>query len=330
MAEDYKMIETMNDTMWFVGSPILMCSMRLALDTKTGEVFTSAKFQNIQPDNLRSITFDVICYNEAREPINIIENVTFGGLDISRNTEFGFHRKIKVPDIHTRNVEYVIKSISNSKGQTWENDEYKHFDTKIEQKSIYSVQGDYNKQFLDLCTRSGIDGMNLVLQPEFEEDHWLCACGAFNWNDEVKCSQCRISRSWLMKNTRIETLQKRRETQEADARQIKELIQAKAEKSSDKSAERAEFEAMGARIKEEQQKQKAKRLKRSVIIALGILIVAAGLVYILMTFVFPKFLEAEEYENGTDLITTSQTAQADIAEGRLHIQAPIENDNKRS
>lgn len=315
MAEDnIKMIEIKNDNMWFKGSPVILCSMRLALDTKTGDMFTSAKFLNIQPDNLQSITFDVICYDEDRKPINVIQNVTYSGLDISRNTDFGFHRKIKIPDISTRNVEYVIKSVSNSKGQTWDNEGCKHFDRKLEQKSIYTVQGDYNKQFLDLCTRSGIDGMNLVLQPEFEDDHWLCACGAFNWNDEVKCSQCRISRSWLTKNTRIETLQKRKEVQDADAQQVKELVQARAAQASDKSAERAEFEERNARILAEQKHFKALKLRKNIFITIGILIIIAGLIYALLTFVFPKFLEAEEYEKGTDLVNASQPARTTVSE----------------
>lgn len=320
--ENIKMIEIKNDNMWFDGSPIILCSMRLALDTKTGEMFTSAKFLNIQPDNLRSITFDVICYDEARKPINVIENVTFSGLDISRNADFGFHRKIKVPDINTRNIEYVIRSISNSKGQTWENSEYKHFDQKIEQKSIYTVQGDYNKQFLDLCTRSGIDGMDLVFQPEFEEDHWLCACGAFNWSDEVKCSQCRISRSWLLKNTKLETLQKRKEVQDADARAVKELVQSRAAKASDKSAERAEFEERNARILQEQKHAKAQKVKKKMIISIAVLIVAAGIAYILMTFVFPKFLQADEYEKGTDIVNTSQTVNTKPVTSPLIYEQP--------
>ena len=313
MAEDnYKMIETMNDNMWFIGSPVILCSMRLALDMKTGDVFTSAKFQNVMPENIRSISFDVICYDESREPINKIENVTFGELDVPRNTEFGFHRKIKVPDIRTRNAEYVIRSVSFSDGQSFENTEYRRFDTKIEQKNIYSVQGDYNKQFLDLCARSGIDGINLVLQPEFDDDHWLCACGAFNWSNEEKCSQCRISRSWLIKNTDLEALKKRREAQEADAQQVKELVEAMSGSEEDRAAEKAEYEAMNDRIKAEQKKRKSQRLRRSIVIILGLLIVTAGIIYILMTFVFPDFLEAEEYLDGTDIVNTALPADTGI------------------
>ena len=43
------------------------------------------------------------------------------------------------------------------------------------------------------------------------------------------------------------------------------------------------------------------------IISIAVLIVAAGIAYILMTFVFPKFLQADEYEKGTDIVNTSQT-----------------------
>lgn len=312
--ENIKMVEMKNDAMWFKGSLVILCAMRLALDLSTGEMFTSAKFQNIQPDNLSSITFDVICYDEARRPVNVIKNVTYSGLDISRNTNFGYHRKLKVPDVRTRNVEYVVKSISNTNGSSWNNSDYKRFDTKLEQKSIYSVQGDYNKQFIDICTQSGINGISLVLQPEFEDDHWLCACGAFNWNDEMQCSQCRINRSWLFKNTNLETLKKRKEVQEEAAQKVKALVQEITEATSDHSAERAEFEERNAMIKAAEKQEKLRNVRRKMFITIVVLLLIAVLIYVTITFVFPKFLEAEEYENGTDLVNASQTVQAGTAE----------------
>ncbi len=298
MAEEkIKLVEAKNDTMWFKGSPIILSAMQLAVDMTTGDMYTSAKFVNIQPESLRAICFDIICYDEARNTIANIKNVTFSGLEIGRNVDFGFGRRIAVPDINTRNVEFVLVSVTNSKKQVWENTERKRFDTILEQESIYKTQGDYNKQFLDICTRSGIDGTNLVLQPVFEDDHWLCGCGTFNWNDERICTGCGVSRSWLVRNTRIETLEKRRAVQEQDAQRVKEEIQMRAARMNDNKAEQEEFEQRRASIAQAKKKEKRQQTRKRMLITTIILVLLAVGAYCLMTFVFPKFMEAEEYED---------------------------------
>ena len=169
---NYKLIEEKNDSMWFEGSPVILCAMKLELNTSNSKLYTSAKFMNIQPDNLRNLSLEIICYNENREPIDRIKGVVFSGLDVERHTDFGYNRRIPVENLNTRSVEYIVVSVTNVFNQQWENEGLKPFNEKIEQKNIYEVQGDYNKQFLEICTRSGIDGTILVFEPEFKKSHY--------------------------------------------------------------------------------------------------------------------------------------------------------------
>lgn len=296
MAEDnVKLVEIKNDYMWFKDSPIIICAFRVAVDMKTGDMFTSAKFLNVAPFNIRAITFDIICYDQMRQPIGRLTDITYSDLDVKRNTDFGYHRKIEITDLETRNVEYIIKSVVYENGQVWNNTDSRSFDRKIDQKSIYTVQGDVNKQFRDICARSGIDGMNLVLQPVFEDDYWLCACGAFNWPDETQCSQCSVNREWLRKNTDLDFLRQRRDRQDAETQRIREQVQARENAiSANKEAERQEFEQMNAILKQEQKKQKVQKMTRGTLIAVVILIAVAVLLYCLLTFVFPKFLAEDD------------------------------------
>ena len=289
MADNYRVLEEKNDSIWFEGSPIIICATRLELDTTHGKLYTSAKFLNIQPDNLRSLTFDVICYDENRNAIDYVTGVTFSGLDVQRNADFGYNRRIPVNDINTRGVEYVLRRVTNIYNQTWENDEHKRFDQKIEQRSIYDVQGDYNKQFLEICTRSGIDGTMLVLEPQFEKSHWLCACGGFNWNDERICAQCRVGRAWLEKNTSLEVLEKQKAFQLNEAQKIKQQIQEKARLADNQKGEKDEFAQRKKEYEKQQKKQKTKKIvKRSMLVIFG-LAAAAAITYAMIVFVIPYF-----------------------------------------
>jgi|GEM_PF-4155413 len=291
MAEDnIKLIETQNDTMWFAGSPLMICAVQLALDVKTGDVFTSAKFRNLSPKRLKSIRFDVICYDAVRQPIERLTGLEFQDLDEERNALFGFQRRIEIPDINTRNVEYVLKQAMFEDGTVWKNDDDRRFDTRIEQQSIYSVQGDCNKQFLDICARSGINGMNLVLQPEFNEEYWLCGCGAFNWHDEEKCSECKANREWLKKATDLDLLRQKKTLQEQQSEQVQAQV-ASMNAQVDKSAEKAEFEQRKVQLQQEQKKEKRRMTRKRLRLIGALLVIGALLAYLLMTFVFPHFLD---------------------------------------
>lgn len=306
--ENIKMIESQNDAMWFEGSPLAIYAVRLALDVTTGDVFTSAKFVNLRPAVLLSMTFDVICYDAVRQPMNRLTNLRFDHVEAERNAAFGYERRIEVPDIDTRNVEYILQSVTYANGETWTNPDDRRFDLRLEQESIYSVQGDYNRQFRDICTRSGIDGLNLVLQPVFEKDHWLCACGAFNWSNEEKCSQCKVNREWLRKSTDMRLLQQKKEQEAEAVQKVKEQVAAYASQD-DKEAQKAEFAQRKEHYQQEMKKQKRQMTRKKLRIVVVLLLALGILLYVLMTFVFPKLGIAEEYEKNAQEGIVSVTVQ---------------------
>ena len=148
--EKIKVLEEKNSHLWFDGSPVSVYTQRLALDIDKAELFASFKLVNFQPDNLKNITFDVLCYDSLRNLIDTVYDVSYTGFDVVRNIEFGFGRRVPIPNQQTRSVEFVLKSVLSSSGQTWLNLDSKRFDTALEQESIFKAQGDLNKQFLEI------------------------------------------------------------------------------------------------------------------------------------------------------------------------------------
>lgn len=306
MADNYKLIEEKKDSLWFEGSPIILSAWRLEVDTQTGEMFASGKFLNVAPDNLRSLTTDLICYDGERNLLDVIRGISFTGMDVARNADFGFNRRIPLNDVNTRSVEFVLREVRNIDEQAWENKQNRRFDRKIEQHSIFDSQGDFNKQFLHLCARSGIDGTLLVFEPVFEKSHWLCACGGFNWNDERVCSQCKVGRSWLEKNTRMSTLQEYKEKQAKESQDMITQIQSRASKVDDKQAEKEEFKRRKEEFEKQKKQQKNKKVRKKLIIAILVVLLLGGISYGIFGFAIPYF----KY---SDAITAMQNKQYDQA-----------------
>ena len=288
MVEDKtKTIEEKNIHLWFEDSPLVLCSMKLVLYVDEGSLFAFAKFLNVQPNSINMLTVDVICYNSVRQQIDIIENFVYGGLDIQRNRDFGFNRRIPIKNPETRNIEIVIKSIRNSDGSIWTNENGSRFDKSLEQTSIYSVQGDLNKQFTELCARNGINSTALVFQPVFESGHWMCACGCFNLKSELDCFECGTNRNWLRQCTDSKYLLKQKEILNSLKPNLEKYD--KQHEEEERRKQRSEFEKRSREFVEEQNRQKNSQKKKRIIIAVVAAVIAAALIFGIILFGVPYF-----------------------------------------
>lgn len=277
--ENIKVIEEKNVHLWFDGSPVSVCTQRLALDIDKADLFASFKLINLQPDNIRDIIFDVVCYNSQRQIIDTVYDVSYTGFDVMRNIEFGYGRRVPVKNQETRSVEFVLKSVVNSSGHTWINNENKRFDTALEQESIFRIQGDLNKQFLEICTRSGIDGTAFSLQPVFRENFWLCGCGSFNWGNEEVCSGCGVGKMWLSKNSDLEVLKKQSGFEEQQRAEIQATYAEFRKYENNKKAQIEEFASRRSSYQKQLKQQKLKKGSKSLIVVLIILTVLAAIFY---------------------------------------------------
>ena len=286
--EKIKVLEEKNIHLWFDGSPVAVCTQRLALDIDKAELFASFKLMNLQPDNVKDIIFDVICYDTQRQVIDTLYDIAYTGFDVTRNIEFGYGRKVPVRNQQTRSVEFVLKSVINSNGHTWVNTDGRRFDIALEQESIFKTQGDLNTQFLEICTRSGIDGTTFSLQPVFHENFWLCGCGSFNWANEEICSGCGVGKKWLEKNTDLDVLQKQSGFAEQQREEIKQQY-AEFEKYEKRNyVQTKEFEKRRSNYQKQLKKQKRKQHSKGIVITILILILIAAVICGIIFFVVPS------------------------------------------
>ena len=284
-----KILEEKSIHLWFDDSPIALCASMLALDIDKAELFASVKFINLQNTNIRSLTFDVYCYDAQRNQVEYIPDITYNSLDVARNIEFGYKRRVPVQNPQARSVEFILKQTTDISGNLWKNNWGLPFNTSLEQQSIFTFQGNLNRQFIDICARSHIDGTVFSFQPEFEDKYWLCGCGCFNWNIEQECFNCGVGKSWLKRNSSLEVLQKQSNFAEQQKTEIQEKYSDFRQFNKNQEDEMAEFENRKKEYQKQLKKQKFQKTFGSIALIVLILAVAAAAVYGIIFFVVPRF-----------------------------------------
>ncbi len=286
MAGDkVQLLEEKNIHLWFGGSPIVLCTMKLELNKKVGAILAYAKMLNVQPEHIREVVFDLICYDSVRLIVDTIENCKFTGLDIPRNGVFGMDVPIRVKNPTTRNIEFVIKSVTTTGGETWQNENGIRFNMSLEQKSLINVQGDLNRQFLDNCTRDGIDYTRLIFQPVFNASYWLCACGALNWSDEPVCCECKVQKKWLYDNIQSDLLKSQDEQRKNAATRVRREVEERERQ--EKEHNRETYEKRKAEYENQLKKQKSRKNEKKFILVLIVLFIFAGGGFLFFTYGLP-------------------------------------------
>lgn len=298
--EKKKLLEEKNIHLWFVGSPVSLRSMKLELDMNVGAIFAYAKFMNVQPQNISSIVCDIICYDSVRNVIDVIRDCKYEGFDIARNKEFGTKVPFKIKNQQTRNIEFVLKSVTTTSGQTWHNKDEKRFNKNLVQDSIFNVQTDMHKQFMANCSTIGIDDTKLSLQPKFSKDYWLCACGTLNWIDEPVCCSCGVDREWLRQNSDIEYLKKQQEQSEYDLEELR--ARAAEQERIDRERAKEEFAQRKETYKKQVKKSEGKKKIGKILPIILILVILGVGGYYGIFYGIPYFsynMAMDEYKKGS-------------------------------
>lgn len=298
--EKKKLLEEKNIHLWFPGSPVSLCSMKLELDMNVGAIFAYAKFMNVQPANIKSMVCDIICYDSLRNQVDVIHNCVYDGFDIERNKEFGTKVPFKIKSQQTRNVEFVLKSVTTVSGQTWENKDNKRFSTSLVQDSIFNVQADLHRQFIENCAKINADHTKLSMQPKFEKDYWLCACGTLNWSNEENCCVCGVPREWLKENVDKDVLQNQNDQHELEVEQIR--ARAAEQERLDKERQKEEFRKRKEMYQKQVKKSEHKKKYGKVLPVILILLVLGGGTYGGVVYGLPYVryqMAMSEYEKGS-------------------------------
>ena len=297
--EKKQLLEEKNIHLWFVGSPVSLQSMKLELDMNVGAIFAYGKFMNVQPESIRSMVCDVICYDSQRHQIDVLRDCLYDGFEIKRNEEFGTKVPFKVTNQATRNLEFVLKSVTTMSGQTWNNRDAKRFNISLVQDSIFNVQADLHRQFIANCAQMDIDQTKLILQPKFEKAYWLCACGSLNWSDETTCCCCGVTKKWLQANTDKDYLKDEQQRRDAEADRLRR--EAAEKERIDKERQKEEFKKRKETYEKQQKKSATQKKAGKIlpIILLAVVVIGGGYATIKYGLPYLNYMDAKStYDKG--------------------------------
>lgn len=299
-----QLINSNNEIRWFKGSPLAVCSANLYRNPDSGELFANIKFINIQPEKLKSITIDVICYGIIRNEIARIENYTFEHLDVERNECFGDITFIKIENPETMAVDVILKSAVDSEDEEWTNEESQPFNIPLKQNSISSHMGRYFSKFKDLWKEKGLAGERLLYAPLIKNDYWLCSCGTFNWNMEETCCKCGAELNWLEENTDVSALNREEDFLKRQNEKTEKPIAVSQEipQSINQPEQQTKSTAEPKSTFSHKSRKRARVLTTFSIVLIGLVIITLGIYY----FLTP----ANNYYSAVSLISQGQYDQA--------------------
>lgn len=322
---NYKLINSNNEIRWFNGSPLVVCCSNLYKKDNSDKPLANLRFMNIQPESLKSITIDIICYNIIKNEIARVENYTFEKLNAERNQCFGDTIFIPIENTETMYIDVLLKSAVDSDDEEWINEDSQLFNIPIKQNSISSYMGRYFAKFRDLWLDKKLANDKLLYAPHIGNEYWLCICGTFNWSIENTCCKCGAELEWIAENTDVSAmhqnegfLKRQSSKTEYPAPEIAENISKQQE---------SVPEAQTEHIKPPKEKKaKSKSGKKKFTMFTAILIVLAILTFGIYYFLIPT----SKYCQATALISEGKYDQAIEALTKLNGYADSENEILRA
>lgn len=203
---DFQIINSNNEIRWLDGSPLFICCANLYKENDSNELFANIKFMNIQPETLKSIKIDIICYGIIRNEIARIENYSFENINAKRNECFGDDTLIPIKNPETMSIDIILNSAIDSDGEEWINEKAQHFNVSIKQNNISSYMGRYFENLRNSWSKKGLPSDKLLYAPQIGSNYWLCVCGTFNWSVESSCCKCGAELEWLLENTDVSSM----------------------------------------------------------------------------------------------------------------------------
>lgn len=227
-----QLINSNNECRWFKGSPLALCCTGLYKSSASGNLFAKIKFMNVQPEQIRAVTLDIICYGIIRNEVGRIEDYAIDNLEINRNECFADSEIICIENNDTMAIDILLKDVTAQDGEVWTNDEGLMFTIPLKQNSISSHMGRYFEKLRTEWSEKGLEGERLLYAPCIKDDYWICACGTLNWSVEESCCECGANLDWLDEVTNVSLLRSNEE--------IFKKQSAKFEKSTSISSENAD------------------------------------------------------------------------------------------
>ena len=221
MNERYSKLFSLPGTLYSPGAPVIISAGALSKDNQTGQVLIQLKLQNITPKTIKAVKVQLQTFDSAGRPLDPAIEYQYLDLNVDRDTCWGNQTPITAVNASARSFSPSVVEVIFSDRKVW-TATGKGWDAlpspiplQLHFKDL-ALTEQYRVQFGEKCSYF----------PVVHQDLWLCACGAINHIDEVKCHQCGLALQDLQ-SVNAEDLQQASKARIAAERQQEQLAQQK-------------------------------------------------------------------------------------------------------
>ena len=184
MSERYKIIHTINKSLYAEGAPVIIKAGALVSDTEKGRLHVQLKFQNIVDKTITLLKAKVTLMDSIGRLLNELEK-QYLDLSANRSSEFGANVAIAVTESATRQFSAIVTEVCFADGTVWSANDAAWEETPAQEElGSKFTSAEALKEFnLNCCDKA-------KYIPLVYKDVWLCSCGNVNKKEKAQCDAC--------------------------------------------------------------------------------------------------------------------------------------------
>ena len=185
MGERYTKLFSLSEQLYIENAPVIIAAGALLKDNKTDNILVQLKFQNIEEQQIKALTVQIIPLDIKNEKIEEKIEYQYLDLDENRDAYFGSNVPIMISNNKARSFETGVTEVIFKDNTVWKH-EYTSWDI-LEKPQLLENTLKSPELVKQYKIKYGQDSTYTLKK---EKRIWYCTCGALNHEDEKTCHKC--------------------------------------------------------------------------------------------------------------------------------------------
>ncbi len=184
MSERYKIIFSLEKSLYKETAPVIIKSGALVSDTEKGKLHIQLKYQSISSKGISLLKAKILAMDSIGRTLESVEK-QYLDLNVKQGEEFAGNIPIAIKEFATRQFSAIVEEVCFSDGSIWHNDGFAWEDLPQSDllESKFTTREAVNEFKNSYCKRA-------KYVPVRYKGIWVCACGDINKAENGKCSVC--------------------------------------------------------------------------------------------------------------------------------------------
>lgn len=199
----YTLLQEIDTSRYDLTCPIEIETGALLFDSKTNKVLLQLRLNILGIDEHQYLKANLLidCFDEVGDHLPGFNPYHHAFTRINAIGVLSFENEMPIIlDPKVRRVEIAVEKVVYVDGREWFPSG--EIVAPLEQKKINTLNLEMRDQVnRDISFYLPDENRDRIIYIPMQQDHyWLCSCGRPNWNSEVICCRCGLSRKWVFRN----------------------------------------------------------------------------------------------------------------------------------